>query len=187
MNLKQKQLAICAVLLVLGIVGGAVWIVMRPAGPFSRSLYYAAEDFTKKSYDAYTTGSFDSATNALAEEIRHLERYRNRLAHLFHVDGRLKIAHSRLAYMLLHSGDVDGTVDHLSKARALHNRTETRLETPLSPEEFITSLMSGMERIDDRTGAEWKKNKFLDTNVYEVIRDRFLQQGAGAREDPVAL
>jgi hypothetical protein len=143
----------------------------------------------------YAHGSFDSASNALKEFTAFLDVNEKRISSYrdydavdlngkkvpFPVSRNVPVTqftpHSMLACMMIYSGNTNEALRHLSRAYNYHVQIFTHAQRkPVSRAQFVEFILDGRDKIDSKTGAEWKSHFTVDTNIVDGIVSAWIER-----------
>jgi hypothetical protein len=159
-----------------------------------------ADALQRAAFLEYAHGSFESATNALLSYSAYLDANEKRIASYrdydavdlngqdvpFPVSRNIPVTqfspHSMLACMMMYSGNTNAAMYHLSRAYPYHVQIWARAQKqPVTKADFVRFLLDGRDKIDAKTGAEWKMRFSLDTNIVAEISASWIQQAQKER------
>lgn len=166
-NKRVTGVLLLSLLTIVGIAS-LIWFLNEE---YSKALVRQGDQLRMASYDEYAIGSSHSAIMALRTEVDYLTKHKDRIGRYRNCGMMLKNAHGRLAYLLLHSGDVEGASSHVCDAYRYHRGLVSEGVAPeVGVESFVDYFLDIMKQLDERTGAAWKVGTMLNSNVVEELK-----------------
>jgi hypothetical protein len=138
----------------------------------------AEDDLQAKTWIIYTQGTFEQATNALTAHFQFIEAHKEQLSESRNVPLLLYLAHDHLAYMLLFSRNESRANEQFNIAYDYYKQMleQNDLNKPLPKSEFIDYAITGIGKVDAKTGVVWKHELKLDTNVVNDVKVLFVAE-----------
>ena len=171
--------AVAALLLAIAVAG---------CSQSSTKVVAKADALMRQAFLDYTYSSFDSATNTLQTYVAYLDANEQRIASYrdynaidlngkavpFAVSRDIPVmqlsAHSMLACMMIHSGNTNETLLHLSSAYRYHAQISARVQrSPVPRADFVQFILGAREKLDTDPVAAWKSQFPLNTNTINGI------------------
>jgi hypothetical protein len=146
-------------------------IIIAPSYKFWR-----ADLLTDRALEEYSEGTLDKAKAALKAQVEYIESHHRGLGARRDTNSLLLVSHAKLAYMGAFEGDTNSALSNLSAAYFYHGLSRANGgKTPIPATNFVQFLLSGVEQVDSKSGASWKKGSALSTNSVEVLGKMFAE------------